>query len=110
MTYHPNGKPRHIPEALGDVLKSFLKSSGLEPRIEQAAVIPEWPALVGTRVAAETTPLYVTVDGTLFVAVRTNAWMTELQLMVPELLAALNNQEGRTPVRKLRFVLQRDGA
>jgi len=103
--FDPNAK--HRPEALGDVLKSFLKESGLNDRVEQAAVVPEWPALVGPRIAAETAPLYVTADGTLFVAVRTHAWMTELQLMAPELLRALNGAEGRAPVKKLRFVLQR---
>jgi predicted nucleic acid-binding Zn ribbon protein len=111
------GKP-HRPEALGDVLKTYLDEAGLAERVEQAAIIPEWPSLVGRAIAAETEPLYVTADGTLFVAVRTNAWMTELQLMAPQLLRALNQPAERsargqhpapgTPkVVKLRFVLQR---
>jgi predicted nucleic acid-binding Zn ribbon protein len=54
-----------------------------------------------------TTPLLVTSDGTLFVAVTTHAWMTELSLMEPELLRALNAEPGRPPVRKLRWQLAR---
>jgi predicted nucleic acid-binding Zn ribbon protein len=126
------GKPRR-PEPLGDVLKTYLDEAGLSKRVEQAAIIPEWPTLVGSAIAAETEPLYVTADGTLFVAVRTNAWMTELQLMAPQLLRALNQSHqpsqqtdkapgtrhspahstapGAPPTRarivRLRFVLQR---
>jgi predicted nucleic acid-binding Zn ribbon protein len=111
LTAHPSGgSASHRPEAVGDVLKSFLKESGLDRRVEQSSIVPEWPGLVGQAIAAETEPLYVTADGTLFVAVRTNAWMTELQLMTPELLRALSRGRAGTPrndITKLRFVLQR---
>jgi predicted nucleic acid-binding Zn ribbon protein len=49
----------------------------------------------------------ITADGTLFVAVRTNSWMTELSLMEPELLRALNAKEDRLPIRRIRWVLKR---
>jgi predicted nucleic acid-binding Zn ribbon protein len=96
------------PEQIDKLLKSYLKESGLERRIEQASVIPEWPTLVGDTIAAVTEPLFVTADGTLFVAVHTHAWMTELQLMVPQLISALNTKTGRSPIRKLRFQIRRD--
>jgi predicted nucleic acid-binding Zn ribbon protein len=101
------GEARHQPEAIADVLKAYLKETGLEVRVEQAAVVPEWLGLVGERIAAVTEPLFVTPDAMLFVAVRTNAWMTELQLMEPELLRALNAPVGRVPIRKIRFQLMR---
>lgn len=96
------------PEAIGDVLKSYLKESGLEARVEQVAVIPEWAALVGSKIAAVAEPLFITTDATLFIAVRSNPWMTELQLMEPELLRAINAVAGRLPVRRLRFQLMRE--
>jgi predicted nucleic acid-binding Zn ribbon protein len=98
---------RDRPSPLGDVLANLLKESGLAERVEQAAVVPEWPALVGPAISAVTEPLLVTSDGTLFVAVRTNAWMTELSLMEPELLRAINAKEGRAPVRRIRWQLKR---
>lgn len=73
----------------------------------QAAVVPEWAALVGDEIANVTEPLFVTQDGTLFVAVRTHGWMTELQLLEPRLVAALNAGCVGPRVRKLRFQLQR---
>jgi predicted nucleic acid-binding Zn ribbon protein len=102
----PNEKKRK-PEPLGKVVGSFLKDSKLEHRVEQAAVVPEWELLVGKQIAKVTKPISVTADGTLFVAVKTNAWMTELSLMEPQLLRALNAKTGRTRVRKIRLQLMR---
>jgi predicted nucleic acid-binding Zn ribbon protein len=93
------------PEAIGNVVASWLGQSGLAGRVEQAAVVPEWPTLVGPQIAAVTTPKSITANGTLFVAVTTNAWMNELSLLEPELLRSLNAKGGRIPVRRIRWVL-----
>jgi predicted nucleic acid-binding Zn ribbon protein len=99
--------PGDRPTPLSQLLADVLKEAGIQERVEQAAVVPEWPTLVGAQIAAVTTPLLVTPDGTLFVAVSTHAWMTELSLMEPELLRALNADPSRPPVRKLRWQLRR---
>ncbi len=98
---------RGRPSALGDVLSGFLEESGLAERVEQAAVLPEWPTLVGPQIAAVTEPRSITPDGTLWVWVRTHAWMTELSLLEPELLRKLNARPLRAPIRRLRWQLQR---
>ena len=93
---------------LSDALSKFLDESGLGERVEQAAIIPEWPSLVGPKIAEVTAPLSITADGTLVVAVTTHAWMTELSLMEPELLRALNaGREARSAVRRIRWLLRR---
>jgi predicted nucleic acid-binding Zn ribbon protein len=102
----PEDKKRK-PESVGNVVGAFLKKSKLEVRVEQASVVPEWELLVGKQIAKVTKPISVTADGTLFVAVKTNAWMTELSLMEPQLLRALNAKSGRTRVRKIRLQLMR---
>jgi predicted nucleic acid-binding Zn ribbon protein len=99
---------RKRPEKVGDVLAGFLEQSGLQERVEQARVVPEWERLVGPQIAAVTEPQSITPDGTLFVAVTTHAWMTELSLMEPELLKAMNGVPGRTPIRRLRWLLRRE--
>ena len=101
------GERRPKASALGDVLAKLLQDSGLAERIEQAAVVPEWGTLVGPAVAAVTEPLHVTADGTLFVAVTTNAWMTELSLLEPELLRALNATADRPRIQRIRWQLRR---
>ena len=101
------GEKKRKPEPLANVLGSFLKESKLDERVEAAQVVPEWESLVGKQIAAVTKPISVTLDGTLFVAVKTNAWMTELSLMEPQILRALNTKAGRTRVRKIRLQLMR---
>ena len=95
------------PKRLGDVMGDVLKDAGIADRIAQASVIPEWRALVGEQIARATEPLSVTPQGTLFVAVSSNAWMTELSLLEPELLRRLNQRTGRHPIRKIRWQMQR---
>jgi predicted nucleic acid-binding Zn ribbon protein len=99
---------RKKPSAVGDVLAGVLRESGIAERVEQARLIPEWPKLVGAQIAAVTEPTSIAADGTMFVRVTTNAWMNELSLMEPELLRALNSTEGRSPVKRIRWLLKRD--
>jgi predicted nucleic acid-binding Zn ribbon protein len=95
------------PQPISAAISKFLDQAGIRDRVEQATVVPEWPKLVGSQIAAVTEPMSVTADGVLFVAVRTHAWMSELSLMEPELLASLNRSGGRQPVRKIRWQLMR---
>jgi predicted nucleic acid-binding Zn ribbon protein len=99
--------PKKRPTTVGDILAGVLADSGVSARIEQATIIPEWSTLVGVQIAAVTDPQSITADGTLFVAVTTNAWMMELSMMEPELLRALNAKAGRVPVKRIRWLLQR---
>ncbi|HJR64408.1 MAG TPA: DUF721 domain-containing protein [Gemmatimonadaceae bacterium] len=98
---------KRVPKRIDEALASYLERSGLAERVEQAAIIPEWPRLVGVQIAQVTEPLSIARDGTLFVAVRTNAWMNELSLMEPQLLTALNRKSGRPPVRRIHWRLMR---
>ena len=95
------------PSSIADVLAGVLRDTGIAARIEQAGIIPEWSALVGPQISRVTEPMSITVDGTLFVNVTTNAWMNELSLLEPELLRALNVKDGRTPVKRIRWLLKR---
>jgi predicted nucleic acid-binding Zn ribbon protein len=98
-------KKKKRPEAVGNVVAKWLHSKGLTERVDQATVIPEWPRLVGPQIAAVTTPKSITANGTLFVEVRTNAWMNELSMLEPELLRSINATEGRKAIRRIRWLL-----
>ncbi|HUO52360.1 MAG TPA: DUF721 domain-containing protein [Gemmatimonadaceae bacterium] len=95
------------PQRVGETLAAFLGASGLAERVEQAGIIPEWASLVGPQIAKVTEPSRIARDGTLFVSVRTNAWMSELSLMEPQLMAALNAKPGRARITKIRWELMR---
>ena len=95
------------PESLGSIVATWLGESGLAKRVDQAAIIPEWPKLVGPQIAAVTAPQSISANGTLFVHVTTNAWMNELSLLEPELLRSLNGDPARIPVKRIRWLLAR---
>ena len=95
------------PEAIGNVLSTWLDQSGLAKRVEQAGIIPDWAKLVGPQIAAVTTPQSISAHGTLFVHVTTNAWMNELSLLEPELLRSLNADAKRVPIKRIRWLIAR---
>lgn len=95
------------PGKVGEAVKDFLKSSGLEPRVEQASVIPNWKKLVGAQIAAISEPISVSASGILFVAVKSSAWMNELSLMEPQLLREINKNNSFGNIKKIRFRLAR---
>jgi predicted nucleic acid-binding Zn ribbon protein len=95
------------PVRLGDALQSYLKDSGLEERMEEAAVLPDWAERVGPAIAAVTTPVRVN-HGTMIVAVRTSGWLMELRLMEREILRRLNEGRQRGTIERIRFVMTGD--
>ena len=100
-------RKRSRPAPIADSVSTYLKKSGLERRVDDAGAVTAWPKLVGKQIAAVTEPLYVTADGTLLVAVKTNAWMSELSLLEPEILRSLNARKDRKVVKQIRVRLKR---
>jgi predicted nucleic acid-binding Zn ribbon protein len=95
------------PQSVGDVLARFLERTGMAPKVEAAAVIPEWAERVGPAIAAVTEPLRVS-DGTLVVAVRNSAWLMELNMMKGDLMRHLNAgkaAKGTGRVEQIIFVM-----
>lgn len=95
------------PTRVADALAEYLQKSGLDERVAQGSVVTRWSSLVGPKIAAATQPVRVSADGVLFVAVKSNAWMSELSLLEPELLRAINVRPQGRPIRKIRFQLMR---
>lgn len=104
MSSRGPGRPKRIAEAV----ERFLTESGIAERVAQARVVPEWEELVGPEIARVAEPQAVTADGILFVAVRSHGWMSELSLLEPQVIAALNRVEGRPPIKRIHWRLKRD--
>lgn len=98
---------RRGPTPVGHALEQYLEASGLGERIEEAAIVPEWAERVGEAIAAVTEPARVS-RGTLFVAVRSSAWLMELKLMEREILRRLNAGRERGRITGLRFFMAAD--
>jgi predicted nucleic acid-binding Zn ribbon protein len=100
------GRP-NAPIAVGEALNKYLARSGLGPRLAQAQAVTDWATLVGPQIAAVTQPESVAPDGTLFVRVTTSAWMNELQLMMPDIMARLNAGRDAGRIKTIRWLLAR---
>jgi predicted nucleic acid-binding Zn ribbon protein len=107
MTGRRDNRKKDRPRPIGEAISSFLERSGIARRVEQASVVPEWAALVGPQIAQVTEPLSITRDGTLFVAVKTSAWMNELSLLEPQLLASINARPDRARIARIRWQMMR---
>jgi predicted nucleic acid-binding Zn ribbon protein len=95
------------PTKLGDALQSYLRESGLDERVEEATILPEWAERVGAAISAVTVPVRVS-RGALIVAVRSSGWLMELRLMEREILRRLNDGRERGRIERIRFVMTGD--
>jgi predicted nucleic acid-binding Zn ribbon protein len=102
---HVSGSQK--PTRLGDALQSYLRESGLDERVEEATILPEWDERVGAAIAAVTQPVRVS-RGTLLIAVRTSGWLMELRLMEREILRRINEGRERGRISRIRFVITGD--
>ena len=92
------------PMRVAEALAGYLKKSGLGDRIEEASAVEEWASKVGDRIAEVTEPLHVN-NGTLFVGVRSSAWLMELRMMEADVRRRLNEGREKGRVRRIRFVM-----
>lgn len=92
------------PTPLGDVLGRVLEAHGLKDEVRRWDVVELWPEIVGEGVAAVTRARGVE-DATLFVEVRTSAWLMELNMMKGDFLGRVNERLPETPLERIVFVL-----
>lgn len=92
------------PEHVEGPLERFLRSRGLMEGVERASILLHWSDLVGPEIARVAQPKGFD-DGTLFVEVRSSAWLMELRMMQRRLLARLNEDRRRRVFEKIVFRL-----
>lgn len=95
---------RKGPERIGELLGSFLEKKGLREALDRVDAAEEWQERVGEAIGQVTQARGVS-GSTLFVEVKSSAWLMELNLMKEEILARVN--EGRTQglIERIVFVL-----
>ena len=92
------------PVRIGSVISDVLEKHGLKDQIDRMGVLDLWPELVGEHVA-EVTKAKGVSEATLFVEVRTSAWLMELNIMKGEFLVRVNERLGDVPLERIVFVL-----
>ena len=88
------------PVLAGDLVDKLLHGLGLDERLHQYKALIVWNDVVGPQIAARTRPIRIR-DNILEVNVDQPAWMQQLQLMKPKILARLNAELGKTTIKDL---------
>ncbi len=95
---------RRSVKTIAEVLAKALRLSNLKPKLDEQAAGPLWAQSVGPRIARNAAPQWLR-GGTLFVHVRSAAWMTELSMLSDEIRLRLNRTLGKNKVREIRFAV-----
>lgn len=96
MTRRPvrRGPPRSLGvEPAARAIANALAFHGLSDRVRAERLITEWTELVGPKIAQRTRPDGIS-ERTLWIEVATSAWLQELNLLRPQLLANLVQRLG----------------
>ena len=92
------------PIKVDSVLSAVLEKHGVKKQVERMSVLDLWPELVGEHIA-EVTKAKGVAESTLFVEVRTSAWLMELNIMKREFLSKVNEGLEDAPLERIVFVL-----
>jgi predicted nucleic acid-binding Zn ribbon protein len=100
------GPPRaFLARSAADAIASALRLHGITDEIRAQRLLTDWVELVGPKIASRTRPDGIT-DRVLWVEVATSAWLHELNMLRPQLLAGLHERFGPPVVfDELRFKL-----
>ncbi len=96
------------PKRLSTMLDGFLEDRGIKDQVVRMGVLDAWPTIVGAHVA-EVTRAKAVSEATLFVEVRTSAWLMELNMMKRDVLKRVNDHLPETPLERIVFVLAETG-
>ena len=81
------------PKLVGDLLPDVLAKRGVGRQIQRIGALDVWAGAVGEKIA-EVTHAKTVVASTMFVEVRSSAWLMELSLMKDALLERVNAELG----------------
>jgi len=93
------------PESLGDILKSSLEKWDFGPTLLRYEVVEKWPELAGPQISGKAKATGLQGD-TLLIEVEHPAWVQELNLLKPQLLAKIKRTLPRSGVKNIKFSLK----
>jgi predicted nucleic acid-binding Zn ribbon protein len=94
---------REGPVRVGALVGDYLERAGVREQVERTGVLDVWPERVGSAIA-EVTRARGVAEGTLFVEVRSSAWLMELNMMRADILRRLNEGRESAPLERIVFV------
>ncbi len=85
---------------LGEVLKEYVRESGLAERMQGLDVCDVWNQAVGPRVAAATRDIYFR-DGILYCRMSSSSVRNMLYYNLPGIISTINSRLPGAPLRKI---------
>jgi predicted nucleic acid-binding Zn ribbon protein len=92
------------PIRIDSVLERVLEKHGVREQVQRMGVLDLWPDIVGEHLGRVTRAKGVS-DATLYVEVRSSAWLMELNMMRGEFLQRVNERMVQVPLKRIVFVL-----
>ena len=94
------------PTEIGTILKSALRSKGIDKELDKYQFVLEWDQIVGREIAGKTTPEYLR-GSTLVVKVSDSTWAQELSFQKDVIINRMNRRFGDTSkINDIRFVVE----
>ena len=93
---------RNNTEQIGDVIRKFLRQSGLESPLNEFRLVDAWRDVVGPTISKYTLNLYIR-NQTLFVHLSSSVLRQELQMQREMLVNHLNQQVGANVIVNIVF-------
>ncbi len=91
------------PELISELVSNLIQERDWKSGIAEGTLYTIWPTIVGSDIAAHTTPLSI-LDGVLTVQTSSTAWATQLTLVSNELLATVQKSASGALVETLVFI------
>ncbi|MBI5971236.1 MAG: DUF721 domain-containing protein [Deltaproteobacteria bacterium] len=92
----------YSPVPVSDILASSLASLGIAEKIKEYRLKKAWPECVGEVIAKNSIPQNL-IGKTLYCAVLSSTWMTELNYRREEIIKRLNQKMGEAVVSEIVF-------
>ena len=93
---------RDDPVPVADLMGELVRDRGWDERLNVQRVFTDWPAVVGSDVAAHST-VEGFDDGVVVVRADSTSWAKELQLLAPGLVRRLNAELGQDTVLRVEI-------
>ena len=88
------------PQPLGKAVDDFIAAQGWQGESAVAALMGQWPEIVGADLAAHVQPVSFT-EGELSLQAESTTWATQVRLLLPDLQRAVDDHVGRGVVTRI---------
>lgn len=89
--------------SLGEAIRNFIRSKGLDDKVNQAKIIRAWPELMGDLIGKRTKEIYVR-EKVLFIKISSSALKNDLSFSKGTIKEKLNEEIGNPYLKDVVFL------